>query len=85
MEQEEVPPPRRLVGIDLGITSRHSVRVPTDQEARSSGPSERAQLTGPSHPRKVFNVLARATLEPPAAYAIVSVLTGGASKSVISC
>ncbi len=29
MEQEEAgqPPPRRLVGIDLGIASRHSVRV----------------------------------------------------------
>jgi transposase len=27
VEQEEVPPSRRLVGIDLGIASRHSVRV----------------------------------------------------------
>ena len=27
MEQEEQPPSRRLVGIDLGIASRHSVRV----------------------------------------------------------
>jgi transposase len=27
MEQEEPGPPRRLVGVDLGIASRHSVRV----------------------------------------------------------
>ncbi len=27
MEQEKQPPSRRLVGIDLGIASRHSVRV----------------------------------------------------------
>jgi hypothetical protein len=27
VEQEEVPPSRRLVGVDLGIASRHSVRV----------------------------------------------------------
>ena len=27
MEQDEQPPSRRLIGIDLGIASRHSVRV----------------------------------------------------------
>jgi hypothetical protein len=27
VEREEQPPSRRLVGIDLGIASRHSVRV----------------------------------------------------------